>query len=110
MTLAPIADAPRAEQAGTASPSPLRQRAETQEADPKAEDPYSPGLLTLLEALGGLIGVIAIVLPLATVLAARPSSRSPTDPYPLHGSEPAASIPSPWAREPGGGDPRWITE
>lgn len=71
------------------------------------DDPYSPGLLTLLDAIGGLIGFVAILLPLATVLVARPPS---PDPPGLHGSEPAAGIPSARAREPGGGDPRWLAQ
>lgn len=73
----------------------------------QSDDPYSPGLIQLLQALGGLIGVIAIVLPLATVLAARPPSPEPPS---VHGSEPAAGIPSARAREPGGGDSRWLAQ
>lgn len=76
-------------------------------AESNDDDPYSPGLLTLLDAIGGLLGVVAILLPLATVLVARPPS---PDPPSLHGSEPAAGIPSARAREPGGGDPRRLAQ
>lgn len=75
--------------------------------DANDDDPYSPGLSTLLDAIGGLIGVAAILLPLATVLVARPPS---PDPSSLHGSEPPAGIPSARAGEPGGGDPRWLAQ
>lgn len=79
--------------------------------DPNADDPYSPGLLTLLDALGAMIGVMAIIVPLATVLVARqPSPESLPDPTSVHGSESPAGIPRARTREPGGGDTRWLTQ
>lgn len=66
------------------------------------EDPYSPGLQPLTYLLGGVIGLLSVAVPLATVLAGRPV---PSGSYHLHGSEPASSIPSARAGEFGGGDP-----
>jgi hypothetical protein len=74
----------------------------SQDNQDSGEDPYSPGLQPLTYLLGGLIGLLSVAVPLATVLAGRPV---PSGSYRLHGSEPATSIPSARAGEFGGGDP-----
>jgi hypothetical protein len=73
--------------------------------DPSAEageDPYSSGLQAFPKLLGSLIALTTLILPLATVLAARVSV--PLSPY-SYGSAPAAGLPSARSGEHRGGDP-----
>ncbi|WP_228007300.1 hypothetical protein, partial [Cyanobium sp. LEGE 06143] len=53
--------------------------------------------------MGAAIALLTAIVPLATVVAGRPS---PPGPYLFYGSQPPAGIPSARAGEPGGGDPR----
>ena len=62
-----------------------------------AEDPYSSSIQPISALLGGLIGVLTISVPFATVLLG-----STTGLFSIHGSQPPAGIPSAWASEPGG--------
>ncbi len=82
------------------------------EAGDQAEDPYSPGLIPLSGLLGALIGLLSLAVPLATVLASRPEAAGPFSlrPLSLHGSEPAAGLPSARAGEPGGRDSGGIAQ
>jgi hypothetical protein len=97
----------------SASSSPSAGERQPPAGDANDDDPYSPGLdatllgATVIDALGRLIGIVAILLPLATVLAARPPS---LDPSALYGSDPPAGIPSARAGEPGRGDPRGLAQ
>ena len=72
------------------------------DADP-ADDPYSPGFHHFASAIGALIAVLVLSVPIATVLAARPV---PSASISVDESQPAAGIPSARAGESGGGDPR----
>ncbi|SBO42523.1 conserved protein of unknown function [Cyanobium sp. NIES-981] len=66
------------------------------------EDPHSPGPQPLDFLIGSLIGLLTAIVPLATVMAGRPT---PPGPALFYGSQPTAGIPSTRAGEPGGGDP-----
>ena len=93
----------------TTSPVPLIQAtiasepvAQTsQESGDSGEDPYSPGLQPLVTLIGALIGLLSVTVPLAVVMAGRPS---PSGPALIHGSESPAGIPSARAGESGGGN------
>lgn len=65
------------------------------------EDPYSTGFHHVAYFFGGVIGLLSITVPLATVMSGR---QQLPETLTIHGSQPAAGMPSARAGESGGGN------
>lgn len=94
-------DSAQPRQSSEAIPHP----AQDHDAEP-SEDPFSPGsiLQTGSSLFGGLIGFLALFVPIAGVITDRltlQNAVAPLSPAEIHGHQHSGRLPSSWAGSPG---------